>query len=130
MATKCTIESFPAEIQKILKKYGDDVDKNLASVIDEVAQKGATTLRSNSPVNPKGIKSGEYAKGWKVEKSVAKSGRGLNTSATIYNTHPSLPHLLEHGHALRQGGRSPATVHIAPVSDIIFEEVGQRLIKI
>lgn len=130
MATKCTIETFPAEIQKILQKYGEEVDKNLGSVIDEVAQKGVASLRSSSPVNPKGKKSGAYARGWKVEKTTAKAGRGLSTTATIYNTHPSLPHLLEHGHALRQGGRSPATVHIAPVSDIIFEEIGQRLIKI
>ena len=127
---KVTIEAFPSEIQKILQKYGEDVDTNMSQIIDETAQKAATTLRNTSPVNPKGKKSGAYAKGWQVEKSTSKSARGLNQSATVYNTHPQLPHLLEHGHALRQGGRSPAIPHIAPVEEIILREIGTRLIRL
>lgn len=127
---KVTIDTFPAEIQKILQKYGEDVDTNLSQIIDETAQKAAQTLRNTSPVNPKGKKSGAYASGWRVEKSGAKSTRGLNQSATVYNTHPSLPHLLEHGHALRQGGRSPAISHIAPVEEIILREIDTRLIRL
>lgn len=127
---KVTIDTFPAEIQKILQKYGEDVERNTSQIVDETAQKGAQLLRNTSPVNPNGKKSGAYAKGWRVEKSAVKSGRGLNQSATIYNTHPQLPHLLEHGHALRQGGRSPAIPHIAPVEEIIFAEIGTRLVRL
>lgn len=123
---KVTIDTFPAEIQKILQKYGEDVEKNTSLVIDETAQKGAQLLRSMSPVNPKGKQSGAYAKGWRVE----KTGGGLVTTASIYNTHPGLTHLLENGHALRQGGRSPAISHIAPVEEIIFREIGTRLIRL
>ena len=127
---KVTIESFPSEIQKILQKYGEDVEQNTAQIIDETAQKGAQLLRNTSPVDPKGRQSGVYARGWRVEKSGAKSARGLTSSATIYNTHPQLPHLLEHGHALRQGGRSPAIPHIAPVEEIIYREIGARLVRL
>jgi len=127
---KVTIETFPSEIQKILQKYGEDVDTNLSQIIDETAQKAATTLRNTSPVNPKGKKSGAYARGWRVEKSIAKNSRGLNQSASIYNVNASLTHLLENGHALRQGGRSPAIPHIAPVEEIIFREIGMRLVKL
>lgn len=125
---KVTIDTFPAEIQKILQKYGEDVEKNTSLVIDETAQKGAQLLRSMSPVNTKGKQSGAYAKGWRVEKTGA-SGR-IVTTANIYNTHPGLTHLLEKGHALRQGGRSPAIPHIAPVEEIIFREIGARLIRL
>ena len=125
---KVTIDTFPAEIQKILQKYGEDVEKNTSLVIDETAQKGAQLLRSMSPVNPKGKQSGAYAKGWRVEKTGA-SGRIVAT-ANIYNTHPGLTHLLENGHALRQGGRSPAIPHIAPVEEIIFREIGTRVIRL
>lgn len=127
---KCTIENFSSEIQKILQKYGEDVEKNTAQIVDEVAQKGAQVLRNTSPVDHKGKQSGAYARGWRVEKSGMKSKRGLNQSATIYNTHPQLPHLLEHGHALRQGGRSPAIPHIAPVEEIIVREIGTRLVRL
>ena len=131
---KVTIDTFPAEIQKILQKYGEDVERNTSQIVDETAQKGAQLLRNTSPVNPKGKKSGAYARGWRVEKGIAKSARGLNMSATIYNTNPGLPHLLEHGHALRKGGRtigdSPAIEHIAKVDQLIFAEIGTRLIRL
>lgn len=127
---KVTVESFAGEIQKILEQYGEEVEQNMAQIVDATAQKAAQTLRATSPVNPKGKQSGAYARGWRVEKSTMKSARGLNTSATVYNTHPQLPHLLEHGHALRQGGRSPAIPHIAPVEDAIFRELGMRLVKL
>lgn len=127
---KVTIDTFPAEIQKILQKYGEDVERNTSQIVDETAQKAATTLRNTSPVNPKGKKSGAYARGWRVEKSIAKNSRGLNQSASIYNVNASLTHLLENGHALRQGGRSPAIPHIAPVEEIILREIGTRLIRL
>ena len=127
---KVTIDSFPSEIQKILEKYGEDVERSTAQIVDETAQKGAQLLRNTSPVNPKGKKSGAYARGWRVEKSIAKNSRGLNQSASIYNVEASLTHLLENGHALRQGGRSPAIPHIAPVEEIIFREIGMRLVKL
>ena len=125
---KVTIETFPSEIQKILQKYGEDVDTNLSQIIDETAQKAATTLRNTSPVNSKGKKSGAYARGWAVDKS---GGHRITHVATLYNrTAPGLAHLLEHGHALRQGGRSPAIPHIAPVEEIIFREIDMRLVKL
>lgn len=125
-----TVESFAGEIQKILEQYGEEVEQNMAQIVDATAQKAAQTLRATSPVNPKGKQAGAYARGWRVEKSTAKSVRGLNVSATVYNTHPQLPHLLEYGHALRQGGRSPAIPHIAPVEDAIFRELDTRLVKL
>lgn len=127
---KCTIDTFPAEIQKILQKYGEEVNQNLSQVVDETAQKAAQTLRSSSPVDSRSKKSGAYAKGWRVEKSGAKGGRGVTVGATVYNTHPGLTHLLENGHALRQGGRASARVHIAPVNDAILTELEMRLARL
>lgn len=125
---KVTIETFPSEIQKILQKYGEDVDTNLSSIIDETAQKGAQLLRNTSPVNPNGKKSGAYARNWSYMLDKGRITRG----AVIYGKAPTyrLAHLLEHGHALRQGGRSPAIPHIAPVEEIIFREIDMRLVKL
>lgn len=41
----------------------------------------------------------------------------LGVTAIIHNTTPGLPHLLEKGHANRDGGRTPGRVHIAPVEE-------------
>ena len=47
-----------------------------------------------------------------------------NLAAVLYNkTDGALTHLLEHGHALRQGGRSPAIVHIQPVEDLLYGSI-------
>ena len=112
--------NFSDEIQKILAEYGDDVNERMGEVVNKLAQKGAKQLRANSPVDNGAPKSGSYAKGWRVEKDKA-AARGLLHSATIYNSQPGLPHLLEHGHALRQGGRwEPNTEHIKPVEDELY----------
>ena len=59
---------------------------------------------------------GKYAEGWT---SRVETDR-LSATGTIYTGKlPGLPHLLEHGHAKRGGGRVPGRVHIAPVEKIL-----------
>lgn len=108
------------EVEKILNEYGDEVSERMAEVVEKVAKKGVKQLKATSPVDIGAPKSGSYAKGWAVETS-GKKHKQLTCSATIYNRQPGLPHLLEHGHALRQGGRSPAKPHIKPVEDMLFD---------
>lgn len=108
------------EVEKILNEFGDEVTERMGEVVDKLAQKAAKQLRQTSPVDKGAPQSGSYARGWTVEKS-GKSHRQLTVSATVYNRQPGLPHLLEHGHALRQGGRSPAIAHIKPVEDMLYK---------
>lgn len=113
------IVDFSAEIERILDEYGDEVNERMGEVVNKLAQKAVKQLRATSPVDSGAPQGGAYAKGWRVEKDKG-SARGLLHSATVYNTHPGLPHLLEHGHALRQGGRSPGNSHIKPVEDMLY----------
>lgn len=46
---------------------------------------------------------------------------GRRPRATVYSTVPGLPHLLEKGHALINGGRAPARPHVAPAAEAGFE---------
>lgn len=108
------------EINKILEEYGDEVNTRMSEVVDKLARKGVKQLRATSPVDTGAPKSGSYAKGWTVETS-GKKHRQLRCSATIYNKQPGLPHLLENGHALRQGGRSPKIEHIKPVENLLYD---------
>lgn len=121
---KVSLENFQQEIQKILDEYGDDIQKNLDEVVDKAGKKAAQLLRNTSPVDPNGKKPGAYAKGWTVEKSAKHTGRLDGTYAVVYNKHPGLPHLLENGHALRQGGRwEPKAAHIEPVETAVFDSL-------
>ena len=117
MAKAINIET---EIAKILTKYGDEVAENIQKVTKEIARKGAKAVKQNAQTNFSGT--GKYAAGWT---SQAKEGR-YSSQGIIYNrAKPGLPHLLEHGHAKRGGGRTDGNEHIAPVEQEViksFEE--------
>lgn len=112
--------NLETEIAKILTKYGDEVAENIQKVTKELAQKGAKAVKQNAKSDFKGT--GKYAAGWT---SQAKEGR-YSSQGIIYNrAKPGLPHLLEHGHAKRGGGRTDGREHIAPVEQEVirsFEE--------
>lgn len=116
MATKTPIDKLSASIEKILAEYQDDVVKDTGQLVKVFAKKGAQALRGN----PGGFGgTGTYSKGWT---SRYEDGR-VSKQGIIYNDkEPGLPHLLEHGHALRNGGRSKGVAHIAPVEEKISEE--------
>lgn len=127
MASKITLESFGAEVEKILQQYGDDVSENLSIITKKVGQKGAQLLRNESkstfPVSTSHRKStGRYASGWTARTEQNR----LYTTVTIYNRTPGLPHLLEHGHAVVAGGRNVGSArgveHIAPVEEKLINE--------
>lgn len=108
---KATVDTLAAEVQKILDDYGGDVTRLTKETVRKIGTKGVQALKSSSNIF-KG--SGKYAAGWtkKVEET------RLGAKATLYNGKvPGLPHLLEHGHAKRGGGRVPGRVHIQPVEE-------------
>lgn len=115
-------QSLEQQLKKVLKKYADDVQNNLENLSKEFAQKGAAEVRRASGIFGG---SGRYASGWT---STFQTGR-LSAQGIIYNrVVPGLPHLLEHGHAKRGGGRTPGRVHIAPVEEKLVEEF-ERAVK-
>ena len=118
MATKkVPTDRLRAEIYKILSDYGHEVNENMDNAVKKVARSGAKALRSESRVKfPNGT--GQYAKGWKSSVDTKKR----TVQGAIYNEDlPGLPHLLEHGHANRGGGRTPGRVHIKTIEDEVIQ---------
>jgi hypothetical protein len=115
MAKKSPIERLQADVSAILKEYGDEVAEHLDEVTKDIGKKGTKALRSSSKGSFGG--SGKYARGWTYEVEESR----LNTTVTLYNRTPGLPHLLEHGHAKRGGGRVAGRSHIAPVEAELIE---------
>lgn len=131
MARKTPLDQMADAISSILDEYKDSIDENVGEIVTQLGRKGAQALKKESrQAFPKGT--GEYAQGWK---SQVERGR-MNTTAVIYNEHPGLPHLLEHGHVTRNGtdriyGEVQGREHIEPVADNLVEtferEVMSRL---
>lgn len=117
MAKKTSIDRLGAAIHDILAEYGDDVQENLSDAVKRVTKKGAQAVKSAARSTFGGT--GEYAAGWT---SSTETGR-LSAQGVIYNKDvPGLPHLLENGHANRDGGRTPGREHIKPVEETIVQE--------
>ncbi len=113
---KVGIDQLQSAINKILKEYGDDVYNRTEELTKAFAKKGAQAVKSAASSAVGGT--GKYAKGWTSQVEIGR----LSAVGTIYNRTPGLPHLLEHGHAKRGGGRVSGRTHIAPVEEKLVEE--------
>lgn len=121
MAKKIPVDRLSAEINKILTEYGDEVQENVNDAARRVTKSGAKAVKGNAQSTFKISKNKEknYAKGWT---SKFETGR-LSAQGIIYNKDlPGLPHLLEKGHAKRNGGRTDGRPHIAPVEQKLIED--------
>lgn len=119
MRRRINIDDFPKEMTEILKMYTKDMEQGLEKEKQKAARAGAKELRETSPVGRRG----RYAKGWTSTK------RG--TAYIIRNkTDYQLTHLLEKGHALWQGGRSPAIPHIKPVEEEVIKKYTDGVVKV
>ena len=109
------------QLDKILGDYEKEIDETSQRVFAQIAKEAVQQLRATSPKQKGGARSGSYAKGWTTKKE--------GTAVIVHNkTDYQLTHLLENGHALRQGGRwEPEKKHIKPVEEWANREVVQEL---
>lgn len=114
-------ENLEKAIENILSEYGDEVSNVLEDVIEDVAKDSAKELKAFN----RGRRLWEhYPKGWTYK---IKKGR-LDVEGVVHNKdHYRLTHLLEFGHAKRNGGRTAAFPHIAEVNEYAQKEVLKRL---
>lgn len=123
MAKRSTVDTLATDIEQILEEYHGDVENLTVETVKEIGQKGVQALKSSSSVF-KGT--GKYKSGWSYKVEDTRMG----AKAILYNSKlPGLPHLLEHGHAKRGGGRVSGTVHIQPVEDELEKAFTQELEK-
>lgn len=124
MAKKTPADKLSEAIKSALQEYTEDVSAGLGKAVSDVTKKGAQAVKSAAKQSFGG--SGKYGAGWTSKVETTR----LSTSGVIYNkTLPGLPHLLEHGHAKRGGGRTPGREHIAPVEEQIAQEFEEEVKK-
>ena len=113
--------SVSIQMREILDEFSDKVNEVLEKSADTVSREAVDRLHNTSP-----RKSGDYARGWTVNKESAKE-------VIVHNSdHYQLTHLLENGHVIRNKkgtyGRAPAHKHIKPVETWANKEF-QRVIE-
>lgn len=106
-------------VLKQYMNYSSEVNRKLGEAAEDIGNSTVKRLKSTSPKRS-GKGGGRYAKGWKA---VRESSGPYVTTVTVHNkTDWQLTHLLENGHATRNGGRTKAYPHIFPAEQEAVEK--------
>ena len=93
----------------------------MKAAVKKASKQCKSDISSGAPV-----RTGRYAKSWRT-KVTEESSNSL--TITVYSSVPGLPHLLEHGHAKRGGGRVAGRTHIAPAEEAAGELLEDEIKK-
>lgn len=105
MSETVDIDGLSDAISDALRQYSDAIIDGVKKAEDVTAKECKSNLEADSPVGA----TGKYKNGWKV--TVTKN-TPLEKHTVIHNKEYRLTHLLEDGHATRNGGRTRAFPHI------------------
>lgn len=114
------VNDFLESVQGELAEYANEVTDDVKESVKYVAKETVREVKRQSPV-----RSGAYKKSWGQTKVYEGPG-GIRI--TIHNKkHYRLTHLLENGHALRNGGRTRAFPHIEPAEKFAERELQREV---
>lgn len=125
---KATAANLDQIIKAELEKYGEDVKESLDEVLEDAAKRGKEAVKNDalSLFADVHLPRGRYGTGWAVDINKQR----LKSVFTIHNKkYPSLTHLLENGHANRDGGRTQGRPHIGPVEQQLNETIEREVIR-
>lgn len=110
------------QMKLILQDYTDDVKDIVRETLEEVGKEAASELKSSGSF--KGT--GKYKRGWD---STVETHRTFDSVIVHNKKKYRLTHLLEFGHAKRNGGRTRAFPHIAPANEKATKRAEREIIK-
>ena len=107
---RCRIDQMAHVIMEGLQEYADLAAEDMKAAVRKAGNSAKKDIQANAPE-----KTGAYKKSWAV-KTVRENANAMEVVVYSRNRY-QLAHLLEFGHALRQGGRTRAFPHIAPAEE-------------
>ena len=126
MSSSIKIENLQNEVMKYLTDYVEDIEEGVKETTDNLSKEAVKEIKQNSP-RRKEKRNNPYWKGWTKK----KESKGRRYTTKIYNkTNYQLTHLLENGHATKNGGRTKAQPHIRPVEEKYNKLYEQEIKKI
>lgn len=121
MRDQVGIDGLTYAIMKEMEQYAESTGEKVKQIAKKVSSDAAKELKTTSPK-----RTGAYAKSWKSKKKFETSSAA---GYIVYSKgHHGLTHLLEKGHARRNGGRKVAAVpHIGEAEENAVKEFQNKL---
>ena len=117
MSKSIKISDLSKAVAKQLDEYGELADNAMKKSVRKTANFVKKEISANAPV-----RTGKYAKSW-TSKKTAENSHKLEMTVHSKDRY-QIAHLLEKGHAKRNGGRVAGRPHIAPA-----EQHGEELLE-
>ena len=123
---KVGVIDLEAALKEILDKFGDECYTVLGTAVDQVADEAVTMLQTGGSYGG----TGAYNRDWRADDDTV--GR-FSKKKIVHNAdHYRLAHLLEKGHAIRNGtgrtyGSTRAFPHIKPTEEWVKQELPRKV---
>ena len=115
-----SVDAMADAIMEGLLEYADLATEDMKVAVKKAAKTVKKDIQAGAPV-----KSGAYSKSW-ATKTMKDSSVALEVVVHSKNRY-QLAHLLEKGHAKRNGGRVGGRAHIAPAEQHGMEQLEQDI---
>lgn len=103
------VNQLAAAIERELQSYSDTVSEKVGEAVETVANEVNDEIKRRVTFKQP---TGKYVKAFRIKKINTGSKQNHSRVWHVVGPHYRLAHLLEHGHALRNGGRARAYPHI------------------
>lgn len=114
---KITPDQLSQAIQDNLEIYSQSIVDGISDVGEKVAKKAVHFLKQKSPK-----RLGKYAKSWTFTAELYRAWMPKQFIIHAKKPFYRLTHLLEKGHAKRNGGRVAGQPHISTAEDMVIDE--------
>lgn len=122
MSETIKVTEMEKVIMDALEEYADKASDVIGQTLPLVGKETADDLKATSPK-----RTGHYASSW-VYAMKQSRGSKKNNKLVVYNKkYYRLVHLLEKGHASRNGGRVEGIPHVKPAQDKAEKKAIERI---
>jgi len=117
-----SVDELANAVMEGLEEYADLATDSMKTAVKKSAKTVKSEISANAP-----RKTGKYASSW-TTKTTNETANALEITVHSKKRY-QLAHLLEHGHAKRNGGRTAAQVHIAPAEQAGIEQLENEIVR-
>lgn len=116
------VSEMESVIMDALEEYSEKASEVIAETLPDVGAETAKELKQTSPQ-----RTGRYASSWTYGMRTSRGSKKKNKLIVYNKLYYRIVHLLEKGHAKRNGGRVEGTPHVKPAQDKAERKAIERI---